>query len=92
MKKHISLLLCFAMLGSLLCSTVLGADAATNNTVLFQLGNQSAYINGIEKQLPEAPQLINDRTMVPFRVLAESIGCSVESVSYTHLDVYKRQI
>ncbi|MEZ4813440.1 MAG: copper amine oxidase N-terminal domain-containing protein, partial [Caldisericia bacterium] len=52
-------------------------------TVEMWIGKPIAKINGEEVQIdPEnpdvVPTIINDRTMVPMRFLAESLGCEVE--------------
>ncbi|MCK5744486.1 MAG: copper amine oxidase N-terminal domain-containing protein [Caldisericia bacterium] len=52
------------------------------------IGKSTAKVNGIEVQIdpnnPEVvPTIINDRTMVPIRFLAESLGCSVEWIADT---------
>ncbi|MEZ4812711.1 MAG: stalk domain-containing protein [Caldisericia bacterium] len=56
--------------------------------VEFWIGKPIAKINGEEVQIdpdnPDVvPTIINDRTMVPMRFLAESLGCEVEWVSET---------
>ncbi len=61
------------------------------NTVTLWIDNPSARVNGesvlIEKDMSKygkvVPTIINDRTMVPMRFLAESLGCEVEWVSDT---------
>ncbi len=57
-------------------------------TVEMWIGKPIAKVNGIEVQIdPDnqdvVPTIINDRTMVPMRFLAESLGCEVEWVSET---------
>ncbi|MEZ4813447.1 MAG: copper amine oxidase N-terminal domain-containing protein [Caldisericia bacterium] len=57
-------------------------------TVEMWIGKPIAKINGEEVQIdPEnpdvVPTIINDRTMVPMRFLAESLGCEVEWVAET---------
>ncbi len=57
-------------------------------TVEFWIGKPIAKINGEEVQIdpdnPDVvPTIINDRTMVPMRFLAESLGCEVEWVADT---------
>ncbi len=57
-------------------------------TVEFWIGKPTAKINGEEVQIdpdnPDVvPTIINDRTMVPMRFLAESVGCEVEWVAET---------
>ncbi len=74
------------------CKLVAPDNAETEdykeNVVELWIGKSTAKINGIEVQIdpnnPEVvPTIINDRTMVPMRFLAESLGCSVEWFSET---------
>jgi Copper amine oxidase N-terminal domain len=56
------------------------------NLVEFWIGKPVAMVNGVEVQIdPDNsdvfPIIINDRTMVPMRFLAESLGCSVEWIA-----------
>jgi len=61
------------------------------NTVTLWIDNPSARVNGesvlIEKDMSKygevVPTIINDRTMVPMRFLAESLGCEVEWIADT---------
>lgn len=46
-------------------------------TVNIQIDNTTAYVNGEPRVLDVPAQLINDRTMVPARFIAESMGCEV---------------
>jgi len=48
------------------------------NTIGLQIGNTSAVVNGTVKTLDAAPYIKNGRTMVPFRVIAEGLGATVE--------------
>ena len=41
------------------------------------IGSTSAYYNGAEYTLDVAPQIINDRTMLPVRFVAESFGLGI---------------
>jgi hypothetical protein len=49
-----------------------------NSTIGLQIGNTSAVVNGTVKTLDAAPYIKNGRTMVPFRVIAEGLGATVE--------------
>ncbi len=58
-------------------------DLTDMNVVELWINKPTAKINGIEVQIdpdnPDVvPTIINDRTMVPMRFLAESLGCEVE--------------
>jgi hypothetical protein len=48
------------------------------NTIGLQVGNTSAVVNGTVVTLDAAPYIKNSRTMVPFRVIAEGLGATVE--------------
>ena len=56
-------------------STATGIKGDT--TVIIQIDNNTAYVNGEAKTLDVPAQLINGRTMVPARFVSESIGCDV---------------
>ena len=49
-----------------------------NTLVVLHVGNKSASSNGNQITLDVAPQIINGRTMVPTRFVAESLGAKVE--------------
>jgi|GEM_PF-1812640 len=55
--------------------TITGYNDNTN--IVLQLGNNIAVVNGKEKQMSIAPQVINGNTMVPLRFVAESVGYDV---------------
>ena len=47
-------------------------------TVSYDGGKKQATVNGKTVTLDVAPQLLNDRTMVPLRFVVESLGAIVE--------------
>ena len=61
-------------------------DGETNTAVLtigedsvtLVIGSEKAMFNGEEKTLDVAPQIINDRTMLPIRFIAESFKFNVD--------------
>ncbi len=60
----------------------------SDKTVEFWIDKPTAKVNGQEVQIdpdnPDVvPTIINDRTMVPMRFLAESLGCEVEWIAET---------
>lgn len=77
------------------CEIVWNGDTRTvvatkaNKQVILQIDNKiaSKYENGIEEKikLDVAPMIVNDRTMVPLRFIAESLGKQVgwDSGAYT---------
>ena len=46
--------------------------------VLLTIDNPVAYVNGQPQELDVPPQIINDRTLVPLRFVAESLGVDVD--------------
>ena len=74
------------------CKLVAPDNAETEdykeNIVELWIGKSTAKVNGVEVQIdpdnPDVvPTIINDRTMVPMRFLAESLGCSVKWIADT---------
>lgn len=55
--------------------TATGTCAGT--TVVMQIDNQTAYVNGEAKTLDVPAQLVNGRTMVPARFISEALGYDV---------------
>ncbi|MCI4463724.1 MAG: copper amine oxidase N-terminal domain-containing protein, partial [Caldisericum sp.] len=54
-----------------------------NNHLIFQIGNPNAYVNGVQKFIDASntkvyPEIINGRTMIPLRFVAENLGCDVK--------------
>lgn len=49
-----------------------------DTAVVLQIDNASAWINGKKVTLDVPAKLINSRTMVPARFVAEALGCSVD--------------
>ncbi|HIW34398.1 MAG TPA: TraB/GumN family protein [Candidatus Paenibacillus intestinavium] len=47
-------------------------------SVALQIGNLTAYVNGIETELTSAPKVYNNTTYVPLRFISEAIGFDVE--------------
>lgn len=48
------------------------------NTIIMQIDNTMAYVNGQPIEMPVAPTINNDRTMVPLRFISEQFGAEVE--------------
>ena len=48
------------------------------NTVILQIGNRTAWRNGLAVGLDRPPMIINGRTLIPLRFFAESLGCPVD--------------
>lgn len=49
-----------------------------NGKIILYIGTDKAKINGQDVVLDVASTLINDRTMVPLRVIAETLNCTVD--------------
>lgn len=79
-KRIISVVMAIAICLSFAIIPAGAANASSGRTVVFQEGNDTAWINGSEVSLAEAPRVIDGRTMVPFRTLSEALDCSVEWV------------
>ena len=47
-------------------------------TIVFYIDSTRYTVNGEEKFFEQAPVIINSRTMIPLRALAESLDCSVD--------------
>ena len=53
------------------------ADTALIN-ITMKIDEATYYVNGEAKTLDVPAQILNDRTMIPARAVAESLGCKVE--------------
>lgn len=51
--------------------------AGQGRSLKLVLGQETALVNGVAKSLDVAPQLVNNRTLVPARVFAETFGATV---------------
>ena len=54
-----------------------------SNYLKLQIGNANAYVNGVQKLIDPlnpkvVPEIINGRTMLPLRFVAENLGCDVQ--------------
>lgn len=58
-----------------------------STTIRLPIGKKLAYINGSQVSVDKSVMLVNDRTYVPVRFVAEHLGCTVgwDSASYTVL-------
>ena len=60
------------------------------DVILFRIGQSDLYKNGqLAYTMPVPAQIINDRTLVPLRAIAESLGCEVgwDGIDYV-IDIY----
>ena len=53
------------------------------NVVEMIIGQKIFKVNGTNKELDVPPQIINDRTMLPIRFVAENVGCEIAWVGST---------
>ena len=54
-----------------------------NGKIILYIGTNKAKINGKSVTLDVASTIIRDRTMVPLRVVAETLNCSVDWIGET---------
>ena len=47
-------------------------------TIILRIGSTSASVNGKEKTLLLAPEIINDSTMIPIRFVSEELNMNVD--------------
>jgi hypothetical protein len=75
MRKAFSLILILLFV-SLLC--IPGTSGESNKVLVnMQIGNKTAYVNGLPVSLDVPPQIINGRTLVPIRFVSENLGAEV---------------
>lgn len=48
-----------------------------DTTISLTIGSDALFVNNVTKLIDVPAQIINDRTMVPIRAIAESFGCDV---------------
>ena len=51
---------------------------AKGSTITLKIGDANAVVNGKNIVLDCPAQIVNDRTMVPVRFIAETLGCKVD--------------
>lgn len=47
-------------------------------TIVMQIGSKVAYVNDVEVEMPVAPLIKNNKTMVPLRFISEQFGAKVD--------------
>lgn len=55
-----------------------GSSNTADNRIILTIGQYDLYAFGTTSQMDVAPQIVNDRTMLPARFVAEKIGSNVE--------------
>ncbi len=60
--------------------------------VLMTIGLDEMEVNGESVSLLNAPEIVNDRTMLPVRDVAEALDCEVEWVQETETAVFTRPL
>ena len=79
-----------------------GAGAANNNTtvktapkdtenIVMYVDNSKAFVRGTEKNLDVAPTVLNGRTFLPVRFVAENFGCVVNWDETTQTVVIEKE-
>lgn len=53
------------------------------NRITMIIGNNKAYVNGVEKTMPVVPEIISGRTFVPLRFVSENSGAKVNWIDST---------
>jgi len=53
------------------------AHTDADDVLTLTVGSSRIYINGVRSEIDTAPQLINGRTMVPIRFVAQALGATV---------------
>jgi len=57
----------------------IGTDLAQNGArIRLAIGSLTYMVGGVTKRLDAAPAIMNDRTMVPLRFVAEALGAKVD--------------
>ncbi len=56
-----------------------------DNLIKIKINSETALVNDIEKKLSMPPKIINNKTMIPARFIAESLGMKVEWNSDTRI-------
>ena len=75
MKKGIL----FILVVVVIISTAVMSYASNNaSNITLQIGNTTATVYGKQAALDAAPVIIDGRTMVPIRFIAESLNCTVD--------------
>lgn len=46
--------------------------------IILQIGSKVAYVDGVEVEIDTYPEILNNRTIVPLRFIAETLGLIVE--------------
>ncbi len=54
-----------------------------DTTIVLQIDNKIAKVNGKEVELDVPAKLVSERTMVPVRFVSESLGCKVDWIDET---------
>ena len=61
-------------------------------TIILQIGNPVATVNGSEKTLDVPAKIVGGRTLVPVRFVSESLGCKVEWIGDSRSVVITSQL
>jgi len=75
-KNVMRIAIIVAILTSLVLSVVMAAGS-DKISISMQIGEKTAYVNGVPVSLDVPPRIINGRTMVPIRFVSENFGAEV---------------
>lgn len=62
-----------------------------DKTIVFSIGNSTAIVNGVEKNMDVPARLINDKTMIPLRFVSEGLGYTVDWDETTRIAKINKQ-
>lgn len=82
-KKAITLMVCAALAAVAIPATSLARE------ITMQIGNTTVTVDGESTELDSAPVIVNDRTMLLIRFIAEALGLDVtwDEASHTFIAV-----
>lgn len=78
MKKGILFILVTVVISTAVMSYASSYVSDNASNITLQIGNTTATVYGKQAVLDAAPVIINGRTMVPIRFVAESLNCTVD--------------
>lgn len=56
-----------------------------NDTITLQIGSNKLYKNGNEKNIDVPAKIVDERTLVPARAVAEAFDCKVDWIDYAEI-------
>ena len=77
-KQRLSILLAVTMIFGLFTTMPLSATSADGITMVFTIDGNVYTINGVATLMDVSPVVVEDRTMLPVRFVAEPLGAAVD--------------